>query len=121
MQGRTAAIHKKESLAAAHDESLLPTVDQHTETCLERETLDQVSNVVGKLLNDSVVKPLDVLQQALVILGDKVDCNSLTPKAARPSNSAKSTAQVSLASISSILACLNTGLTSTVTGFCSEG
>ena len=52
----------------------------------DKRALDQVSNVVGQLLNNSVVESLNVLQQPLIILDDKVDCNSLTPKAARPSN-----------------------------------
>lgn len=44
--------------------------------------LDEVSHVAGELLNNSVVEPLDVLQQSLVILDDKVDGNSLAPKSA---------------------------------------
>ena len=44
--------------------------------------LDEVSHVAGQLLNDSVVEPLDVLQQSFVILDDKVDGNALAPKAA---------------------------------------
>lgn len=45
-------------------------------------TLDKVSNVVWELLNDSVVEPLDVLKQSLVILDDKVNGNTFAAKSA---------------------------------------
>jgi hypothetical protein len=45
-------------------------------------SLDEISDIVWKLLNDSVVESLDVLQQPLIILDDKVDSNSLAPKTA---------------------------------------
>lgn len=35
--------------------------------------LHKVSDVLGELLDDGVVELLDVLQEPLVILGDKVD------------------------------------------------
>lgn len=67
-------------------ESLLSSSNRQKIDLLKQTALDQVSNVVGQLLNDSVVEPLNVLQQPLIILDDKVDCNSLAPKPARPSN-----------------------------------
>ena len=44
------------------------------------DSLDEVSNVVWQLLDDSVVETLNVLQQPLVILDDKVDGNTLAAK-----------------------------------------
>ena len=44
------------------------------------DSLDEVSNVVWQLLNDSVVETLNVLQQPLIILDDKVDGNTLAAK-----------------------------------------
>lgn len=73
--------------------NLLFTSNRQKIDLRKQKALDQVSNVVGQLLDDSVVESLNVLQQPLVILDDKVDCNSLAPKPARPSNSAKSMEQ----------------------------
>ena len=47
---------------------------------------DEVSHIGGELLNDGVVEALDVLQQALVLLGHKVDGHSLAPETAGAPN-----------------------------------
>ena len=50
------------------------------EKSMRFDSLDKVSNVVWQLLNDSVVEALNVLQQPLVILDDKVDGDTLAAK-----------------------------------------
>jgi hypothetical protein len=51
-----------------------------------KPSLDQVCNVAGKLLNNSVVEALDILKHALVIFGDEVDGYSLPSKPPRAPN-----------------------------------
>ena len=46
-------------------------------------SLDEVGHVGGQLLDDGVVEALHVLQDALVLLGHKVDGHSLASKAPR--------------------------------------
>jgi hypothetical protein len=47
------------------------------------DNLNEVSNVGRKLLHYSVVEPLNILEQALILLGNKVDGNTLASKAPR--------------------------------------
>ena len=54
--------------------------------CLQLTNLDEVSNVAWQLLNSSVVELLDILQHPLILLGDKVDGNSLSSKATAAAN-----------------------------------
>ena len=51
--------------------------------------LDQVGDVAGQLLNSGVVELLDVLQHSLILLGDKVDGNSLSSKATATADTVK--------------------------------
>lgn len=51
--------------------------------------LDQIGNVAGQLLNSGIVKLLDILQHPLVLLGDKVDGNSLSSKTTATTDTVK--------------------------------
>lgn len=51
-----------------------------------RRRSDEVGHVGRELLDDGVVEALDVLQEALVLLGHKVDGHSLAPKPAGAPN-----------------------------------
>ena len=44
----------------------------------EKENLDQISYIVWKLLDNSIVEALDVLDHTLVIAGSEVDSNTLS-------------------------------------------
>lgn len=56
--------------------------------CLRRNILNsqEVSNIGWQLLNHSVVEPLDILEHALIILGDKIDGHTLASKSSTTTN-----------------------------------